>query len=84
MKEGQCFFNFFDPPFEIKQCFTSLNHKNVLRGIHFSPYEKFITLTSGHIIDVVVSPEGLVKYYTLKMGDCLHVPANHGHGYFCF
>jgi len=31
-----------------------------------------------------VSPEGLVKYYTLKMGDCLHVPANHGHGYFCF
>ena len=83
-ERGTMFFNFFDPPFEIKQCFTSLNHKNVLRGMHFSPYEKFITLTSGHVLDVVVSPEGLVKYYTLKTGDCLHVPANHGHGYFCF
>jgi len=83
-ERGKMFFNFCDPPFEIKQCFTSLNHKNVLRGIHFSPYEKYITLTSGHIVDIIVSPDGTVNYYTLKVGDCLHIPANHGHGYFCF
>lgn len=83
-ERGTMLFNFYDPPFEVKQSFTSLNHKNVLRGLHFSPYEKYITVTYGSIFDVIVSPSGDVKTYHLKGGDAIYVPSNHGHGYFCF
>ena len=77
-------FNFNDSPFEIKQSFSTTNHKNVLRGIHFSPYKKFINVISGRILDVIISPNGNVNTYELKKGDTILVNENHGHGYFCF
>jgi 3,5-epimerase/4-reductase len=37
-----------------EQSFISKNKKNVLRGIHLSPYDKYVTLLSGKIIDYVI------------------------------
>ena len=83
-ERGSIINNFNKPPFEIIQSFTSTNQKNTLRGIHFSPYDKFIIVTKGYIFDVIVSPDGTHKTYHLKLGDTLHVPSNHGHAFFCF
>jgi dTDP-4-dehydrorhamnose 3,5-epimerase-like enzyme/dTDP-4-dehydrorhamnose reductase len=83
-ERGDMVFSFNEPPFKVEQSFTSTNHKNVLRGIHFSPYKKYITLVSGKIMDVVVSPDGTVQTYQLKSGDSLVINENHGHGYFCY
>ena len=83
-ERGDMVFSFNEPPFKVEQSFTSTNHKNVLRGIHFSPYKKYITLVSGKIMDVVVSPDGTVQTYQLKSGDSLVINENQGHGYFCY
>lgn len=83
-QRGEIIFNFNTPPFEVKQSFTSTNHKNVIRGIHFSPYKKYVNVVSGRILDVIVSPTGEVHTYDLKAGDSILVDAHHGHGYFCF
>ena len=42
-KRGTMKFINYNLPSTIKQQFTSNNKKNVLRGIHCSPYGKFIT-----------------------------------------
>lgn len=81
---GEILFNVDTPPFEIKQCFSSLNERHVLRGLHCSPYPKFITVNSGKIFDVVVKPDGTYDAYNLKKGDSLFIEANCAHGYFCF
>jgi len=83
-ERGEMVFNFNDSPFEVKQSFSTTNHKNVVRGIHFSPYKKFITVISGRILDVIVNPNGNVNTYELKKGDTILVNEHHGHGYFCF
>ena len=70
-ERGDMIFNFSTAPFKIEQSFTSLNNKNVLRGIHFSPYKKYVTVVSGRIVDVVVSPDGSVNMYELKAGDSI-------------
>lgn len=81
---GEILFNVDTPPFDIKQCFTSKNVKNVLRGLHCSPYAKFITVNSGKIFDVVVKPDGSSERYILEKGDTLFIEAHCAHGYFCF
>lgn len=81
---GTMVFNFKDKPFDIQQCFSTINHKNVLRGVHFSPYKKYVTVVKGHILDVVVTPSGNVKTYDLKSGDSILIEENHGHAYFCY
>jgi dTDP-4-dehydrorhamnose 3,5-epimerase-like enzyme/dTDP-4-dehydrorhamnose reductase len=83
-ERGEIIFNVDKPPFEIKQCFSSINKKNVLRGLHCSPYPKFITVNQGKIFDVVVQPDGSYDAYILKAGDSLLVEANCAHGYFCY
>jgi 3,5-epimerase/4-reductase len=83
-ERGEIIFNVDTPPFEIKQCFSSINNKNVLRGLHCSPYPKFITVNYGKIFDVVVQPDGSYDAYILKAGDSLLVEANCAHGYFCY
>ena len=83
-ERGDMIFNFSTAPFKIEQSFTSLNNKNVLRGIHFSPYKKYVSVVSGRIVDVVVSPDGSVNMYELKAGDSILIDEHHGHGYFCF
>ena len=81
---GEIIFNIDKPPFEIKQCFSSINHTHVLRGLHCSPYPKFITVNRGKIFDVVVQPDGSYDAYILKSGDSLLIEANCAHGYFCY
>ena len=83
-ERGEIIFNVDTPPFEIKQCLSSINKKNVLRGLHCSPYQKFITVNHGKIFDVVVQPDGSYDAYILKAGDSLLVEANCAHGYFCY
>jgi dTDP-4-dehydrorhamnose 3,5-epimerase-like enzyme/dTDP-4-dehydrorhamnose reductase len=82
-ERGEIIFNVDKPPFEIKQCFSSINKKNVLRGLHCSPYPKLITVNRGKIFDVVVQPDGSYDAYILRAGDSLLVEANCAHGYFC-
>lgn len=81
---GDIMFNIDTPPFEIKQCFTSKNNKNVLRGLHCSPYAKFITVNTGNICDVIVKPDGSSETYILQKGDSLLIEAHCAHGFFCF
>src|SRR5210317_1888495 len=81
---GEILFNIDEPPFEIKQCFTTTNERHVLRGIHCSPYPKLITVNSGKIFDVIVKPDGKYDAYILNKGDSLLIEANCAHGYFCY
>ena len=83
-ERGEILFNIDNIPFEIKQCFTSKNNKNVLRGLHCSPYPKYITVNSGKIFDVIVKPDGTYDTYILNKCDSLLIPANCAHGYFCY
>lgn len=81
---GEIIFNIDEPPFNIKQCFTTINERYVLRGLHCSPYPKFITVNSGKIYDVIVKPDGTYDAYILNKGDSLLIEANCAHGYFCY
>ena len=81
---GEILFNIDEPPFEIKQCFTTTNERHALRGLHCSPYPKLITVNSGKIFDVIVKPDGKYDAYILNKGDSLLIEANCAHGYFCY
>lgn len=64
------------------QEFLSINKKNVVRGIHCSPYSKIVTCLSGSLIDFVIDLK-TYKYqeFLMKENDSLVVPENMGH---CF
>ena len=67
---------------KIKQQFTSVNKKNIIRGIHTSPYGKHITCLRGSFLDYVINYETMTykKYYLNNEGlNKLYIPANHGH-----
>jgi len=83
-KRGRMLFNFDEPPFEVKQSITSISQKNVLRGLHISPYQKYIVVVTGHIFDVVVQPDGTYKTYDLKVGNSVLVGENCAHGFYAF
>ena len=83
-ERGEILFNIDKPPFDIKQCFTSKNKKYTLRGLHCSPYPKYITVNSGKIFDVVVKPDGTYDAYILDAHSTLLIEKNCAHGYFCF
>jgi len=64
--------------------FISNSKKNVLRGIHKSPYEKYVTVLSGKIIDYIIDFTGdkiTYKKYVLDSEENNHIfiPANKGH-----
>lgn len=66
----------------IKQQFVSTNKKNVIRGIHTSPYGKHITCIKGSFIDYVINYESMTykKYFLNKENlNKLYIPPNHGH-----
>jgi dTDP-glucose 4,6-dehydratase len=66
----------------IKQQFISTNKKNVIRGIHTSPYGKHITCIKGSFIDYVINYESMTykKYFLNKENlNKLYIPPNHGH-----
>ena len=83
-ERGKNIFNFNETPFYICQSMTTLNNQNVLRGLHCSPYKKFIVCNKGHIFDVIVYPDGTYKNFNLKEGDSLLIPENCAHGYYCY
>lgn len=66
----------------IKQQFTSTNKKNVIRGIHTSPYGKHVTCLRGSFLDYIINYDTMTykKYYLHKDGlNKLYIPPNHGH-----
>lgn len=68
----------------ISQQFISKNKKNVIRGIHTSPYGKWITCLEGSFIDYIIDFDTMTyKKFILSKDTINHVyvPPNHGH---CF
>ena len=64
----------------VKEQFVSVNKKNVIRGIHCSPYGKTIICLKGLIIDYIVDIENRTyKKYILTSNSKLYVPPNMGH-----
>jgi nucleoside-diphosphate-sugar epimerase/dTDP-4-dehydrorhamnose 3,5-epimerase-like enzyme len=62
--------------------FISYNKKNVIRGIHCSPYSKTITCLNGSLIDYIVDFENITfEKIILKENNSLIIPANKGHLY---
>jgi dTDP-4-dehydrorhamnose 3,5-epimerase-like enzyme len=67
-------------PFIPIEIFISESKKNVFRGMHLSPYAKFIYIIKGVIRDFVW--DGTLKDVTLLQGQSLFIPADAAHGFF--
>lgn len=73
----------------VKQVNWSISRKNVIRGIHITPFSKLVTCVAGKVYDVCVDmrPESptYLKYvaFYLEPGEPHQVliPANCGHGF---
>src|SRR5689334_434827 len=80
---------FIDNNKEFQQQFISINKKDVIRGIHCSPYPKIVTCLSGFLIDYIINldehdPNYLsYKKYELTENQQVFVPANYGHVFVC-
>jgi len=64
--------------------FISTNKKNVFRGIHMSPYGKFITCIQGVIIDYcidITTTPITVTENRLNENDRVYIPPHHGHAF---
>lgn len=69
----------------------SFSKKGVIRGLHFqitpNAQEKYITVLSGEIIDVILNIDpnsdeyGQYKSFHMKSGDQLVIPDNYAHGF---
>ena len=72
-------------PFVPKQIISSYSHQGVIRGIHCSPYSKYVYVLEGEIYDVVINlSDKTYKEYHLKAGsnNKVIVPANFGHAFY--
>ena len=79
--------------FEIKECFYTHSHKNVLRGMHFQvpphDHHKLVNVVEGQILDVVVDlrPQSSTflqcKSYELGAGkpSAVFIPKGFAHGF---
>lgn len=75
--------------FEPKQCNYSFSHKGVLRGIHRTPYSKYVTCVSGKIYDVCVDLRINSSTYNQYFGiildsqklNSLYIPSFCGHAF---
>lgn len=78
---------------EFKECFISVSHKNVIRGLHFQapPFDhiKLVSVLSGSVRDVVVdlrkgSPN-YGKYVVVELNSdlkqALYIPSGFAHGF---
>lgn len=68
----------------IVEQFISKSKKNVLRGIHKSPYAKLVTVLSGKIIDYIINFNTVPPTYEKYFLDCngnnqIYIPENYGH-----
>jgi dTDP-4-dehydrorhamnose 3,5-epimerase-like enzyme/dTDP-4-dehydrorhamnose reductase len=68
-------------PFEPKEILVSENAKNVVRGLHMSPYPKIIYVTRGSIHDFFWTEYGTTQV-TLHAGESLLIPAGAAHGFY--
>jgi 3,5-epimerase/4-reductase len=68
-------------PFAPKEILVSESSKNVLRGLHMSPYAKFIYVISGEIRDFYWLDGNVVETH-MYTGDSLYIPARAAHGFF--
>lgn len=69
---------------EIKQILISKSKKNVIRGIHKSPYKKRVTVLNGSITDFIIDfskNKPIYQKYELSSEDNnqIEIPANYGH-----
>jgi 3,5-epimerase/4-reductase len=71
-------------PFVAKEILISVNEKNVFRGLHLSPYAKYIYILDGHINDIVIDIYNNNKCAQLNLskGESIYIPPNHAHGFF--
>lgn len=79
--------------FSIKEVFSSISKKNVLRGMHFQNdkgiwQKKVVSVLDGEILDVVVNINPKSNQYksvqTFKLNsksDSLYIPAHFAHGF---
>ena len=71
-------------PFIPKETLISVNEKNVFRGLHLSPYAKYIYILDGNICDIYINFETKeFNKVTLKKGESLYIPSNYAHGFYC-
>lgn len=76
-----------------KECYFSISHKNVIRGMHFQvpPYEHFklVIVNQGKILDVVLDirneSETFGKFFQIEISDSsdvvLYIPVGCAHGF---
>jgi dTDP-4-dehydrorhamnose 3,5-epimerase-like enzyme len=68
-------------PFYPKEILVSESSKNVLRGLHMSPYAKFIYVIQGEIHDFYCLDGNVIETH-MHVGDSLYIPAHAAHGFF--
>lgn len=72
-------------PFAPQEVLVSVNERHVLRGLHLSPYAKFIYVSEGHIHDFYFDvAKGQCTKVDMPKGSMLYIPANCAHGFYCF
>ena len=72
-------------PFVPKETLISVSEKNVFRGLHKSPYAKYIYVMEGHICDVFI--DFVTNQYNqvdVKMGEFLYIPEKQAHGFYAY
>ena len=85
---------FLKKNFNLNIKFTAIakSKKNVIRGLHFQIKDKqtkFIYVTDGKILDIVVNLKknsqqfGKVSKFILSEGEALFIPSHYAHGYEC-
>lgn len=67
-------------PFYPKEILVSKSRKNVLRGLHQSPYAKYLYIVKGSIKDFFWS-DGKPTVKVLHVGDTIYVPAGSPHAF---
>lgn len=81
------------PSFEVRQANTSISKRGVIRGIHYSSeingQTKFVTCTSGSVLDVIVDLRPESKTYgdhlevklSESVGKSVYISSGLGHGF---
>ena len=76
-----------------RECYFSISHKNVIRGMHFqippADHEKIVYVSNGSVIDVVVDirtkSETFGQYCSFELSDTcgkfLYIPKGCAHGF---
>ena len=69
--------------FEVKEILVSNNYKNVIRGLHLSPYKKKIIVLKGSIYDFSINPETKeIQEIILNVGESIIIPEGWAHGFY--